>query len=299
MAAFVVVLAHPRIELRLSVGDRFEDLAVQELATHRLMPTLDFAGRGRRPRRGEDVLDPVLATDPVEQHLPSARAEPAGEHLAVIGQHLLRDTEGAHRLCQRLAHRTRCRPLDHMRGDHEPGMVIDTGHDARFPPVDQPHPTNDIHLPQLHRPRPLPPLVIGLLAPPRLRLDQPVAHQTSIHRRPTRQRHHPLRLQPKQDRPRTPPRIRPAQLHDPRFDFGRHLMRTRQRLLRPIRQTRQTFGRVATQPSMHCLARHTEADRNIGDRCSLVHHLEHRLITQLHKPQLHQHDDDLLEPRRS
>ena len=50
---------------------------------------------------------------------------------------------------------------------------------------------------------------------------------------------------------------------------------------------------------MHRLARHTEADRNIGDRCSLVHHLEHCLITQLHKPQLHQHDDDLLEPRRS
>ena len=43
---------------------------------------------------------------------------------------------------------------------------------------------------------------------------------------------------------------------------------------------------------MHALARHTETDRNISDRRPLVHHLEHCLITQLHKPQLHQHDDD-------
>ena len=48
----VVVVPHPAIELRLGVVDRGEHLAVEELAAQRLVPPLDLARRGRRPRRG-------------------------------------------------------------------------------------------------------------------------------------------------------------------------------------------------------------------------------------------------------
>ncbi len=291
MAPLVVVLMHPRIELGLRVSDRLEYLAVQELASHRLVPPLDLAGRSRRTRRRQNVLDPVLATDPVEQHLTSAWPEPASEHFAVIRQDLLRHPKDAHRLGQRLTRRTCRRPLNHMRRNHEPGMIIDPRHDRRLPPVHQPHPTNDVHLPQLHRPRSFPPPIISLLTTSSLWLDQPVTNQTPIHRRTARQRHHPLSLQPEQQRARTPPRMQPAQLHDPRLHHRRHLMRTRQRLGRPIRQTRQPTRRVTTQPTMHRLTRHPEPDRHIRHRRSLVHDLEHSLITQLHNTQLHQHDD--------
>ena len=40
-------LAPEPIELRLRVSDRLEHFAVQELATQRLMPPLDLAGRRR------------------------------------------------------------------------------------------------------------------------------------------------------------------------------------------------------------------------------------------------------------
>ena len=70
----VVVVPHPRVELRLGVGDRGEHLAVEELAAQRLVPPLDLAGRGRRPRRGQQVLDPVVPADPVEQHRPRCPA---------------------------------------------------------------------------------------------------------------------------------------------------------------------------------------------------------------------------------
>jgi hypothetical protein len=55
---------------------------------------------------------------------------------------------------------------------------------------------------------------------------------------------------------RTPPRVQPAELHDPRLDLGRHLMRTRQRLRRTIDQPGDPVGRVAAQPAMHRLPRH-------------------------------------------
>jgi pyruvate,orthophosphate dikinase len=46
----VVVVGHPRVELSLRVLDAGEHLAGEELAAHRLVPALDLAGRGRRPR---------------------------------------------------------------------------------------------------------------------------------------------------------------------------------------------------------------------------------------------------------
>ena len=46
----------------------------EELGAHRLVQPLHLPGRGRRVRRGQQVPDPVLGADPVEQHRPPARA---------------------------------------------------------------------------------------------------------------------------------------------------------------------------------------------------------------------------------
>ena len=65
---------------------------VEQLALQGLVQPLDLAGRGRRVDLGEPVGDAVLPADLVEQDLDrhAGLVEPAGEHLPVVGQHLLR-----------------------------------------------------------------------------------------------------------------------------------------------------------------------------------------------------------------
>ena len=95
------------------------------------------------------------------------------------------------RRTQRVAHRPGRRPRHHRRAHHEPGVVIDPGHHLHLGAVGQEHPAHHVHLPQLHRPAPLPPPVVRPPAAALGRLDQPVAHQRPIHRRPARQRRPP------------------------------------------------------------------------------------------------------------
>ena len=102
------------------------------------------------------MLDAVLPQDPVEEHLHRRLVEPAGEHLPVIREDLLRHPVGPQ--CQRQA---RTDPLgglphDHERADTEPGVVIDPGQRLNPAPVGQYEPTHHIHLPQLHRGAALP-----------------------------------------------------------------------------------------------------------------------------------------------
>ena len=63
----------------------------------------------------QDVADPVLSTDPIEQHLTLRGTEPSREHLPVIGQHLRRDPIGPHRFRERVTHRPRRRSMHDMR----------------------------------------------------------------------------------------------------------------------------------------------------------------------------------------
>lgn len=184
----MVVVLDPHIQLGLRIGDVGEHLAVHELDAHRLVPALDLAGRGRRPRPGEDVLDAVLPADPVKQHLTSPRAEAAGEHLAVVRQDLRRHPMTAHRQRERITRRTSCRPSNDVRRDAEPRVIINTRDDLRLAAVDEADATNDVHLPQLHRPRPLPTPIVVTLPFARCWGDQPVTHQTAIDRRQRRQR---------------------------------------------------------------------------------------------------------------
>ncbi len=49
------------------------------------------------------MTDPVVETDAVEQNVGGPPAEAAGEHLAVVGQDLLRDAVGVQGLQERVA----------------------------------------------------------------------------------------------------------------------------------------------------------------------------------------------------
>ncbi len=117
----------------------------------------DLAGRGRRPRLGQPMRDPVLATDPVEQHLRRRPIEAPGEHLAVIGQDLGGHPPRSQRHRQTVAYPLGRLAWHHPRAHAEPGMIIDPGQRLGFRAIRQHEPTHYIHLPQLHRHPPLPP----------------------------------------------------------------------------------------------------------------------------------------------
>ena len=218
------------------------------------MEPLDLAGRGRRPGRGEQVLDAVLPTDPVEQHLHRRVVEPAGEHLAVVGQDLLGHARG------RIATPARRTPAGCARGhqpraDTEPGVVIDPRSTPwpLVPSASRNPPTtsichNSIGRPRSHR-------FHRRSRRRRSGVDQPGPDQRPVHRRLEGTGSTP-RGQLEHDPPRPPPRMPPPQLQHRRLHLRRHLMRTRPRPMRPIRQTLQALAPRTGQPRMHRLPRH-------------------------------------------
>jgi hypothetical protein len=122
------------------------------------MEPLDLAGGGGMSGSGQQMLDAVLAADPVEQHLGVLEPEPAGEHLAVIGEDLLGNPMATHRLGEMGAHRPAGRSDHHPCAHDEPGVVIDAREHLALAPIGQQHTTHDVHLPQLHRSGALPAL---------------------------------------------------------------------------------------------------------------------------------------------
>lgn len=66
-------------------------------------------------------------------------------------------------------------------------------------------------------------------------------------------------------------------------------MRARRRPRRPVRQGPQPALRIASQPLMHRLPRHTMAAGHLGNRQALLQDLQHRPVTLLHHTQLRQH----------
>ena len=227
MLPVVVVLVHPRIDRGLRVGDRREHLAVEELTLQRLVEALHLARRGRRPRRGEQVPDAAFPADAVEQHLAPVQPEASGKDLPVVGEDALGRAVPLHRLEQRVAHRPRGRALDDLRRDAEARMVVDAGHDRRPGSVLQPYAKCDVHLPELHRARALPTLVVARLPSSRLRVDELVADERAVDRRARGQRHHTGADEPTEDRPWSPAGMLAPQLDDAGFDRRGHLMRAR------------------------------------------------------------------------
>ena len=286
-----VVLGHPPVQRRLQFrqGGELPVVRGEELRPHRPVAALTFPVVVGEYGLVEQVLNPVISADPVEHDRARPAAEPRGEHLAVIGQDLLRHPMAAQRPGQRQAHRPGRGPQHHLRAHDEPGVVIDAGHDLDLGAAGQVHPAHHVHLPQLHRPAPLPAPVI--LPPPLalLRIHQAMPDQRPVHRRPPRQRHHPRPLQLPADPRRPPPRMIPPHAHDPRLHRGGHLMRARRRPRRPVRQPAQAARRIAGQPLMHRLPRHTMAAGHLGNRQALLQDLQHRPVPLLHHTQLHQH----------
>ena len=124
------------VQLGLRRGQVREDPVGAELGAHRPVEPLDLPGRGRRPGLGQQVLDAVLPADPVEEHLHRRPVEPAGEHLAVVGQDLLRAPRRS-ASPPPAPHRPAARtPAASERADTEPGVVIDPG--QRLGPASRP-----------------------------------------------------------------------------------------------------------------------------------------------------------------
>ncbi len=142
-----VVLLHPRIQRRLECGQVLKRASViQQLAAHALMETLHLARRRRRARLRQPMHDGVVPADPIEQHL-TAMAEPRGELLAVVRQHLTRHPKRPQRLGEGQADSPAGGP-HHRFGDHtEAGMVVDAGHHLNLTPVGQEHAADDVQLP--------------------------------------------------------------------------------------------------------------------------------------------------------
>ena len=132
----------------------------------------------------------------------------------------------AHRL--RAARRTpasRSRAHDH-RGHAEPRVVVDAGHDRGLGAVVKMHTEGDVHLPQLHRPGPLPPLVVRAAPTPALGIDELMTDQRAVDRRPGGQRLIPSRASRLTIVRGPQPGCCPTQLHDAGLDLRRHLVRT-------------------------------------------------------------------------
>ena len=100
-----VVALHPPVELALGRFQIGEHPPQQELLAKGPVEPLDLAGGGGAPGSGQQMVDPVLPADPIEQDLDVFDPEPTGEHLSVIGQDLLGYPVAAHGLGEVGAHR--------------------------------------------------------------------------------------------------------------------------------------------------------------------------------------------------
>jgi hypothetical protein len=238
---------------------------------------------------GEAVGDAVLPADLVEQHLHrhTRLVEPAGEHLGVVGQHFLGHPVGAHRVHERQAHRPGGRPHDRRGEDAEPGMVIDPGNDLHLGAVNQECAGGHIELPQLHRGAAFPAPVVLAAAPPRLRLDQPVADQGAVDAGAghlvAAAAH--LEYQPAW----TPLRVPAAKLADQLLGLGRDAPGMVMDLVAAVLQPRDPFLPVAHQPRVHALAADPIPFGDLGHRNPGAD-FQHGAVSLLGHTQLPQHE---------
>ncbi len=232
------------------------------------------------------MLDPVLPADPVEEHLHRRGEEPVGEHLAVVGQDLLRHTVDSIAPAS-AAHTDRVRsPAHQPRADTVPGMIIDPGHAlaSELPSASRNPPTTSICHSSIGRPRSQrfhPPSPTS----PLLGLTQSRPDQTPVHRGLARSPTRPAR-DLERDPPRTPPRMHPPQLQHRRLHHGRHLMRTRHRPMRAIHQTLEARGLIPGLPRADRLPRHPDLSGDVRHRRTRPDHREHRVISLLGHAQL-------------
>jgi hypothetical protein len=291
MRAVSVVFGPPSIQRGLQRLDALKRaMDVKQLPLQGLMKPLDLPGRRRGVDLGQPVGDAVLPADLVKQHLHwhAGFVEPAGEHLAVVGQHFLGHPVNAHCIHERQAHRPGGGPHDRLGNDAEPGMVIDPGHDLHLGATSQKGAGGHIELPQLHRSAAFPAAIVLPPAAPRHRLDQPVADQGPVDRRAgngavATAAH--LKHQP----PRTPLRMRPPELTDQLLDLGRDAPRMVMDLVAAVLQPRDALLPVAHQPGVHALAADSIPFGDLGHRNTSAD-FQHGPVSLLGHAQLPQHE---------
>jgi hypothetical protein len=94
---------------------------------------------------------PFLRQIRIEQHLDRWAVEPAGEHLAVVGEDLAGDRVGSQRLREHAADRARSGAGDQPGRDAVPGVVVDPGDGFDLGAVSEQDAAHHVELPQLHR----------------------------------------------------------------------------------------------------------------------------------------------------
>ena len=231
----------------------------------------------------------MLAADAVEQHLGRVRAEPAGEHLAIVSEDLVREPVLLQGGDKDLADAAGIGPLDQPSHDAEPRMVIDAGHDLQLAAIGEPDPAHHVQLPQLHRPVPLPPPVVRPATPTGDRLDQLVADQGPVDRRPRRQRLATVTAQLVVEPPRPPVGMAPTQLTDPHLHLGGDLMRAAARTMRPVGQALQAGGCIPIHPAVQALTRDAPPLGDLGHRPPVTNHLHDGVIALLDHSVLPEH----------
>ena len=131
------------------------------------MEPLDLAGGGRVTGLGEQVLDPVLSADRVEQDLDRWMVEPAGEDFAVVGQDLLGLPVGGRRGAQPVADgRVRSRGITLAETQNREWSSTPVSALALVPSASAKS-AHNVHLPQLHRVPTFPPFPGCASADPR------------------------------------------------------------------------------------------------------------------------------------
>src|SRR6201985_3343835 len=178
MRASGVVVVHPLIKSLLGNLQTGESCPVtEEFGPHTAMKPLNLARGGRRSGLSQQMLDPVFAADPIKEHLDDRVVEPAGEHLAVIGQDLFGGPISDQRATQPVAHRTSALAGHQSRTDTHPRVIINSRQCFSASAISKRESAHDVHLPQLHRRPAFPPFPLARTPIPQRRVDHRGPHQ--------------------------------------------------------------------------------------------------------------------------
>ncbi len=147
-----------------------------------------------------------------------------------------------------------------------------------------------VHLPELHRTRPLPAPVHGALATPGEGLDELVAVQHAVDAGASWNPGHALAAQLVDQAPRPPARMVTAQVTHHALHLRRDLVRTPRRSPGAVDQSRHPRLAVPPQPRVHGLPADSMSHRHLGDGQAILEHLQDDPVALFHHVQLHKHE---------
>ena len=176
-----------------------------------------------------------------------------GEHLAVVGEDLIRDPVAGKGIGEDLTDRLGGRSTHEPCGHAEPGVIIDPGHDLQFGPIVEQHPTHHVHLPQLHGTFPFPATELFAALAPATELDQAVALEAPVDGRARGD--FGLGLpELVLDAPWSPAGVEPAEFTDRCLHLRFDLVGTAGWAMRAVGQCCEPASFVPGDPVMHALA---------------------------------------------